>query len=135
MILALLLAGAATAAESSPRGQAAAFFAAFNRRDFVAMEALYAPDARLVSSDFCAPRGKADIRRTYQKLFDGHPDVRDIVDVMIVEGDRVAIRFRAVSQSGGRTLDLPIMSVLRFDRGLIVEDDTIFDTGGQPCDP
>lgn len=131
MMIALLLGAAAVA---DPRSATNAFFAAFNRRDFAAMEALYAPNARLTSSDFCAPRGKADIRRTYQVLLEGHPDVRDEVDTIVAEGDRVAVRFHARSDGGRRELDLSIMTFLKFENGLIVEDDTIFDTGGRPCE-
>jgi ketosteroid isomerase-like protein len=128
MILTLLLAAATPTAD--PRAATTAFFAAFNRRDLAAMEALYAPHARLTSSDFCAPRGRADVRRTYRALFDAHPDVRDEVEAMVVEGDRVAVRFRA----RGASLDLHLMTFLRFERGLIVADDTIFDTRGAPCE-
>jgi hypothetical protein len=87
-----------------------AFFAAFNARDFLQMEALYASDAILTSPDFCTPRGKRDLRRTYQTLFQAHPDVQDIVDVMVVEADRVAIKFDAVSKAGARPLRLSLMT-------------------------
>lgn len=123
------------AATMHPRAAAEAFFDAFNRRDFAAMEALYARDAKLTSSDFCAPRGRADIRRTYGKLFEAHPDVRDIVDTIVVQSNVVAIRFHAVAGSGRRPLRLRLMTFLTFRDGLIVEDDTMFDTGGSPCEP
>lgn len=42
-----------------------AMFAAFNAHDARAIAKLYAPDARLTSSDFCAPRGQRDVVRTY----------------------------------------------------------------------
>jgi ketosteroid isomerase-like protein len=135
MSFSIAMIAALGAATTGPRAATEDFFAAFNRRDFAAMEAIYAPDARLTSSDFCAPRKRADIRRTYQTLFDGHPDVRDVVDTIIVEGNRVAVRFHAVATDGRRPLRLPLMTFLTFRDGLIVEDDTIFDTGGHACEP
>jgi ketosteroid isomerase-like protein len=134
MIVILLFAALLQADVEANRAAAEKFFKAFNARDFVTMEALYAPDAVLTSSDFCAPRGRADLRRTYETLFDGHPDVVDIVDVMVAEQDYVAVRFHAVADSGRNPMRLPLMAMLRFRDGLIVEDDTIFDTGGKPCD-
>mgnify|MGYP002651162225 CR=1 FL=1 len=135
MILSLLAAATLQSAPIPNRQVAEAFFDAFNRRDMAAMEALYAPDAVLTSSDFCKPRGRADLRRTYQTLFDGHPDVQDVVDVMVAEGDYVAIRFHAVAESGPLPMRLPLMSFLRFRHGLIIEDDTVFNTGGRACEP
>jgi uncharacterized protein (TIGR02246 family) len=135
MILALLLvmAGDQPAAEATPREVVAAMFDAFNRHDADAMAQLYAADARLTSSDFCRPRGRADVRRTYQALFAEFPDIRDDVERIIAEGDMVAVRFTATSRKGA--LALPIQTMLRVRGGLIVNDDTLFDAGGRPCQP
>lgn len=131
----LLLVAAILSQPQSLEGATRAFFTAFNSRDFAAMEALYAPDAVLTSSDFCAVRGKKDLRRTYQKLFSAHPDVRDIVETTVIQDDRVAIKFSAISLGGPKPLQLQLMTFLRFRNGLIVEDHTIFDNGGASCDP
>ena len=135
MIALLLSAALIQTPPETNRAATEAFFVAFNARDFVAMEALYAPDAVLTSSDFCAPRGRSDLRRTYQTLFDGHPDVQDVVQTMVAQDDHVAVRFHAVAEAGSRPMRLPLMTFLRFRDGLIVEDDTIFDTGGRACEP
>jgi uncharacterized protein (TIGR02246 family) len=135
MILALLLfmVGDPPAPDRTPRDVVSAMFDAFNRHDAEAMAKLYAADARLTSSDFCHPRGRADVVRTYRALFTEFPDIRDDVQAMVVEGDRVAVRFTAVSAKGG--MALPLQTMLRVRGGMIVNDDTVFDAGGRPCQP
>lgn len=110
-----------------------ALFATFNAHDVDALEALYAPDAALTSPDFCAPRSRDDIRRTYGGLFEAMPDIRDDVESVVIQGDRGAVHFRSRSEAAG--LDLEIMTFFRFEDGLIVEDHTVFDAGGRPCEP
>lgn len=117
----------------TPRAVVTAMFEAFNRHDAQAIEGLYAPDARLTSPDFCTARGRGDVARTYGALFAAYPDIRDRIEVMVVEGDRVAVRFVATSRSGGLTI--PIKAMIRVKDGLIVEDNSVFDTGGEPCQP
>jgi len=123
----------APAADPAPEAVVRAMFDAFNRHDVGAMVELYAPDARLTSSDFCAPRGKADIRRTYDALFRAFPDINDRVEILVVQGDTVAVRFMAKSTSG--QTDMPIHTFLKVRDGLILSDDSVFDSGGKPCDP
>ena len=137
--LALLLLTAISPASASmpptPRQVAQAMFDAFNRHDSAAMAALYSANAHLNSSDFCAPRGKKDVERTYASLFEAFPDIRDDLDSMVASGDRVAVRFTARSRLGGTAMALRIMAFLTIRGGLIIEDDSIFDTKGEPCRP
>lgn len=107
-------------------------FAAFNRHDAVAMADLYDREVRLTSSDFCSPRGKEDILRTYEALFDALPDIEDQVHLIVSEGDRVAVRFTATSKAAN--FRLPVATFLRLRNGKIVEDDSYFDNGGKPCE-
>lgn len=130
LILAMLL---AVATPPAPRAVVTAMFEAFNRHDAEAIARLYAPDARLASSDFCAARGRNDVVRTYAALFATYPDIHDRIEVMIVEVDRVAVRFVATSRSGGLTM--PVQAMIRVRDGLIMEDDAVFDTVGEPCQP
>lgn len=118
-------------APRTPRQVVEAMFEAFNRHDAAAMARLYAPEARLTSSDFCAPRGAADVERTYRALFEAFPDIVDQVEIMVTEGQHVAVRFTAVSRA--TDMRLPIQATLRVRDGLIVEDHSIFDTGSKPC--
>lgn len=129
--LALLLAAATP--PPTPRAVVTALFEAFNRHDAEAIARLYAPDARLTSPDFCTARGRDDVARTYGTLFAAYPDIQDRIEVLVVDGNRVAVRFLATSRSGGLTMS--IQAVIRVRDGLIVEDNSVFDTGGEPCQP
>lgn len=133
ILTAMSPASANTAATPSQVVQA--MFDAFNRHDAAAMAVLYSANARLNSSDFCSPRGKKDVERTYASLFAAFPDIRDDLDSLVASGDRVAVRFTARSRSGGTAMALRIMTFLTVRGGLIVEDDSIFDTKGEPCRP
>ena len=121
------------AASPSPEETVEAMFDAFNKHHPKAMEALYADNARLLSSDFCAARGKRDVRRTYTDLFTAMPDLHDTVETIVAEGDFVAVRFMASSEHA--KLQLPMVTFIRVKDGLIEEDDTRFPVGDRPCSP
>jgi len=53
---------------------------------------------------------------------------------VLVDGDRVAVRFVARSGQGPGSLVLPIATFLIVDEGLIRSDDSLFDTAGGPCE-
>jgi ketosteroid isomerase-like protein len=139
---ALFIAGFAAAHHSthsdpaarSPRAVAMAMFGAFNRNDVRSLASLYADNARLTSSDFCAPRrGKAGVRRTYSALFKSYPGITDHVEVMVEESDKVAVRFITRSTVPGKQFAFPLMTMLTVRNGLIVSDDTIFNAGTPNC--
>ena len=134
----LLAAGLVGSAHGSPSPRAVvrAMFDAFNRHDAAAMARLYASDARLASSDFCAVRtGPNEVLRTYRELFAAFPDIRDEVEHMVVEDDHVAVRFVARSGQGSSALAMPIATFLTVHQGLIQSDESTFDTGGRACTP
>ena len=127
-----------TAASGATSAQSVinARFAAINRHDIDAVAALYAPDATLTASDFCAPRhGRADVARTLHGIFQLVNDLSADVESMVAQGDRVAVRFVVRGTVGGRAIAIPIMDFYTVRDGLIVADDGIFDTGGRPCSP
>jgi ketosteroid isomerase-like protein len=117
----------------SPKAVVQAMFDSFNQHDARAMQALYAEDARLTSSDFCGARGRGDIPRTYEAVFRTFPDVQDSIETVVVERDMVAVKF--VASSAGGKWRLTIHTFLRVKDGLIVSDDSVFDNGGRPCEP
>jgi ketosteroid isomerase-like protein len=119
---------------SGPAAIVHKLFDSFNRHDIAALQALYAPNAHLTSSDFCRPRTGADVTRTYEALFRAFPDIRDDVETIIIEGDRVAVRFASASRMLGKGFHLKLMTFFRFSGDLIIEDDTIFDTRGRACE-
>ncbi|WP_130618182.1 nuclear transport factor 2 family protein [Dyella amyloliquefaciens] len=135
---ALLLMAAATASPSvhaTPQTVVRAMFDAFNRHDAMGMAVLYAEDARLSSSDFCTVRmGRAGVVRTYRALFERLPDIHDEVQDVLIDGDRVAVRFVARSGQGAGSLALPIATFLVVEQGLIRSDDSLFDNAGHPCE-
>ena len=135
--LVLLAAGLVGSAHGSPSPRAVvrAMFDAFNRHDAAAMARLYASDARLASSDFCAVRtGPNEVLRTYRELFAAFPDIRDDVISIVIDGDQAAVRFTSSSDAPEHKFRLELMTYFRFGDRLIVEDDTIFDTQGRPCE-
>ena len=109
-------------------------FDAFNRHDVAALQTLYAPNARLTSSDFCKARSGVDVARTYGALFRAFPDIRDDVDAIVIEDDRAAVRFVSSIRAPGGGFPLKLTTFFRFSGGRIIEDDTIFDTSGRACE-
>jgi predicted ester cyclase len=67
-------------------------------------------------------------------MFRAFPDIRDDVDTIIIKGDRAAVRFVSSSRVLGGSFRLKLMTIFRFSGGRIIEDDTIFDTGGRACE-
>jgi ketosteroid isomerase-like protein len=133
-------AGAALASCASVPGHPApldvvrAKFAAVNRHDLQAITQSYAPEARLMASDFCAPRiGRHEVERTYRALFDSIDDLSVRLDEALPDGDRVAVRFRVLGAAGGRRFEVPIANFFEVRDGLIVYDLGVFDNGGRAC--
>jgi len=109
-------------------------FDAFNRHDVAALQTLYAPNARLTSSDFCKARSGVDVARTYGALFRAFPDIRDDVEAIVIEGDRAAVRFVSSIRAPRGGFPLKLTTFFRFSGGRIIEDNTIFDTSGRACE-
>jgi predicted SnoaL-like aldol condensation-catalyzing enzyme len=134
MALHALLLTASVSMTSDPGAIISKLFDSFNRHDVSALQALYAPNARLTSSDFCKPRTGTDVGRTYGAMFRAFPDIRDDVDAIIIDGDRAAVRFVSSSNTPGGNFRLVLMTFFRFSGGRIIEDDTVFDTSGRACE-
>jgi ketosteroid isomerase-like protein len=134
MAIPVLFLAVSVSMTSSPGVMIGKRFDSFNRHDVAALQALYAPNARLTSSDFCTPRTGADVTRTYEAIFRALPDIRDDVDTIVIEGDRAAVRFVSSSSTPGSRFRLVLMTFFRFSQGRIIEDDTLFDTHGNACE-
>ncbi len=136
LVFLMAVPAAPVTADPAPEAVVRAMFDAFNRHDAVAMAELYADDALLSSSDFCAPRvGREEVKRTYRALFAAFPDIHDEIAQMVVQGDHVAVRFVAKSGQSSSPLVLSISTFLTVRQGLIRSDDSTFDAGGRPCSP
>ena len=134
MSISALFLTASVSMMSDPAAIIDKLFDAFNRHDVAALQTLYAPTARLTSSDFCKARSGVDVARTYGALFRAFPDIRDDVEAIVIEGDRAAVRFVSSIRAPRGGFPLKLTTFFRFSGGRIIEDDTIFDTSGRACE-
>jgi len=134
MSISALFLTASVSMMSDPAAIIDKLFDAFNRHDVAALQTLYAPNARLTSSDFCKARSGVDVARTYGALFRAFPDIRDDVEAIVIEGDRAAVRFVSSIRAPRGGFPLKLTTFFRFSGGRIIEDDTIFDTSGRACE-
>ena len=138
MLLALgaLASCATTTPHPAPLDAVRAKFDAVNRHDLRAVVESYAPQARLMASDFCAPRvGRSEVERTYTALFSSIDDLSVRVDHTLADGNYVAVRFRVLGSVGGQRFEVPIADFFEVRDGLIVYDLGVFDNAGRPCRP
>jgi hypothetical protein len=121
---------------SATKAVVEAKFAAVNRHSIADIAALYAADASLTAADFCSPRqGRADVERTYSRLFGDVPDITTSDHEYLVQGNRVAVKYHVSGHVQGNAFDVPIMNVFTVKDGLITRDEGIFDTRGRKCSP
>ena len=139
MIAGLLLTSCATAPEAGPPLAAPpvdvvrAKFEAVNRHDLAAIVAAYAPDARLMASDFCSPRsGRDAVERTYRALL-AIEDLKVDIDESIADGNRVLMRIRVRGAFRGQRFEIPIANYFEVRAGLIAYDLGVFNNGTRPC--
>jgi limonene-1,2-epoxide hydrolase len=136
MLLALgaLASCATTTQHPAPLDAVRAKFDAVNRHDLRAVVESYAPQARLMASDFCAPRiGRGEVERTYTALFSSIDDLSVRVDHALADGNYVVVRFRVLGSVGGQRFEVPIADFFEVRDGLIVYDLGVFDNAGRPC--
>jgi ketosteroid isomerase-like protein len=134
LLCALLSSCAAAPSRPAPADVVRSKFDAVNRHDLRAVTESYAPDARLLASDFCAPRlGRQEVERTYRALFESIQDLSVQLDEVLPDGNRVAVRFRVLGAAGGRRFEVPIANYFEVRDGLIVYDLGVFDKGKRAC--
>ena len=125
---------ATTTPHPAPLDTVRAKFDAVNRHDLHAVIESYAPQARLMASDFCAPRiGRSEVERTYTALFSSIDDLSVRIDQALADGNYVAVRFRVLGAVGGQRFEVPIADFFEVRDGLIVYDLGVFDNAGRPC--
>jgi ketosteroid isomerase-like protein len=108
-------------------------FRAFNRHDALAIQQLYAADARLHSPDYPDLAGNTAIADTYRRLFAAIPDARDEVTLLEAGAQRVYVQFVLRGHWSGdanKPVSVRIISVYRVVGDRIVEDDTYYDRKG-----
>jgi hypothetical protein len=129
----LLTACATTRQATAPLDVVRAKFDAVNRHDLQAIAAAYAPDARVMASDFCAARiGRAAVERTYTALL-AIEDLSVSVEQAIADGSNVLMRIRVRGAIRGQRFEVPIANYFEVRDGLIAHDLGVFDNGARPC--
>jgi ketosteroid isomerase-like protein len=101
-------------------------FSAFNQHDALAIQRLYATDARLHSPDYPDLAGNQSIAETYRRIFTAIPDARDDVKVLEAGSERMYVQFVLSGHMAGaadRPISVRIISVCRVKEGRILEDD------------
>jgi uncharacterized protein len=127
---------ASTPPHTAPLDAVRTKFDAVNRHDLRAVVESYAPQARLMASDFCAPRiGRSEVERTYTALFSSIDDLSVRLDHVLADGNHVAVRFRVLGSVGGQRFEVPIADFFEVRDGLIVYDLGVFDNASRPCRP
>jgi predicted SnoaL-like aldol condensation-catalyzing enzyme len=84
---------------------------AFNDRDVAAMDDIFAPD--FYSHPLRA--GRAALRAAWTAMIAAHPKARTVIEDVLVDGDRVALR-AAVHGLSAESRDLPPAILLEFFR-------------------
>lgn len=106
-------------------------FAAFNRHDWPAMAACYAPEAQFLDPSFgteWVTRSRQETAAKYAEMAQMFPDLKDSVQNVYVSGDHVIVQFVSTGTAGDSlSFALPICTVLTFQNGLIVRDATYYD--------
>ena len=113
--------------------------AAWRARDAVALAADHAPESVVISPTGGVLEGRADIERIYRLWFTAFADFALTVEVLIVEGDRVALLGRVTGQHSGdffgmpatgRRIDVACGFFFRFEGPMIVHERRILDFTG-----
>lgn len=106
-----------------------ALFAAFNAHDVEKLKTFYSEDAVVYSPETCEPTvGREAIGTNYAELFTYVPDVHDRLDLVVADGNKMAVIFTASSKIHGQEFELPISAFLTIKNGLIVEDRVFFNS-------
>jgi hydroxyacylglutathione hydrolase len=123
------------------RDVASSYFAALARRDVDAAAACWAPDGIDNFVGQTVARGPEGVREFFGALFDAIPDYAFEVETIVVEGDRVAVRWNATGTFAGESsfqgiaptgdrVSLTGLDLLRVRDGLIVHNDAFSDGVG-----
>jgi steroid delta-isomerase-like uncharacterized protein len=112
------------------------FAAAFNRGDVDAVLSCFTAEATYVDRFYGPYRGRAELRRMFERMFHEGRDYRWTMDVVVADGRRAAAEWtfgyvvgEAVPRSAGRPVRFRGMSVFELADGKIAGYREYFDTG------
>ncbi len=114
---------------SSNKAIITALFDAFNSHDSERLASFYSADAKVYSPESCEPTvGPDAIAAGYAEMFAQIPDIHDQLELVVDEGNRVAVTFTATGTVEGYQFALPIAAFIKIENGKITEDRVYFDT-------
>ena len=79
----------------------------YNRHDPEGLASGHAEDGTIISPIFRTVRGRKEILRSYQSLFQTFPDWHFIAEEVLADGDRVAQPFLVTATHAGDFMGLP----------------------------
>jgi predicted ester cyclase len=103
--------------------------------DTIVEEAL-APDFAGHAPEFDQPLNVEQTKQYYREFFRGFPDLKAVVEDIVAEGDKVAVRYRAAGthtgefggiEPTGRTVTFDNLEIYRVVDGKIVEQWAVYD--------
>ncbi|MFN3982408.1 MAG: ester cyclase [Caldilinea sp.] len=114
--------------------------AAWNSHDPVRVAAHYTEDCRVIDVAIAqAPVGRAGVQRMFEAYYQAFPDLEITPDVIITEGNRVAVFWTAHATHQGTILNIPPsgktvttrgVNYLALQDGKVCETLTIWDVAG-----
>jgi ketosteroid isomerase-like protein len=123
-LLALLLLTSSPPQQTDPAKVARAVFEAFNAHDWARMEALYASNVELMDPAFEGTKtGKEGMTDFYRSV----PDIHDEVKTLTASANIVVVEFVSTGTIEGKKFSLPICTVFKIEKGLVVSDHTYYD--------
>ncbi|GAA5200224.1 hypothetical protein GCM10023322_77620 [Rugosimonospora acidiphila] len=98
------------------RAAARRMYTAFNDRDYGAVEEIFTAD---FYSHPLAATGPESVARAWQRFHEAFPEVQMVVEDLIVEADRVAVRTSVRGVPGGQSPTM--LEIFRVDNGRVAE--------------
>jgi ketosteroid isomerase-like protein len=99
-------------------------FEAFNAHNWERMETLYAQDVEMMDPAFEGIKiGKEGMTEFYRSV----PDIHDEVKTLTASGNTVVVEFVATGTIEGQKFSMPICTVFKIEKGVVVSDHTYYD--------
>src|SRR5687767_587229 len=133
IVVCILALAACTTPAATNENEVAArkLFDAFNRHEWNEMAALYAEKASFLDPSYgksYVTKSRKETAEKYAAMEQMFPDIRDEIIGLYPSGNVVTVEFVSTgTMNDSIRFELPIISVLTFEKGLIVKDATYYD--------